>query len=213
MGFENYTIEELRAVAKELNVTYSPNSKVETLHAKVSDACEDYNTSIDTVLETLKARESINEGNSMENVDITVEATNMGEEPIIDEAYKAKVASISLKNAPDIPDERQHEEMIRVLVTVNQPNLATREGDFIMVGNAKRQYKKYVAYNKPWHIPKIMLEVMKEKTFLQFIEGDKTKGEVSKTTVAPLYSITELGEMTPEEREAIVQEQVLRGNK
>ena len=90
-------------------------------------------------------------------------------------------------------------------------------GNFFRVGNSiipSEMY--YVPYNiaNGWHVPKILLDTLKEKTYVTklMVKNPKTNEEVLKTAQVPAYNIIELPPITDEELEELKKTQLLRNS-
>lgn len=109
--------------------------------------------------------------------------------------------------------KREANRLVRVVVTCMDPNKRDWEGEIISVGSAKLgTYKKYVPFNVEtgFHVPKIILEAMKERKVTVFHTVRNRRGEkVRKGKLIPAFSIDVLDPLTPKELESLKKQQAL----
>ena len=108
-------------------------------------------------------------------------------------------------------------QLIRVIISPMSPEEHKLSGNFFRVGNSiipSEMY--YVPYNiaNGWHVPKILLDTLKEKTYVTklMVKNPKTNEEVLKTAQVPSYNIIELPPITDEELEDLKKTQLLRNS-
>ena len=136
----------------------------------------------------------------------------------IKEANKqAKAKAAAIKKEPTEAELRS--EMIRdatklhrVMVTCNHPNKKDWSGEIFTVSNSiLPTIKKYVPFGNPngWHVPKIILNMMKERQVQRF-KRIKTKegGEKVETYMVPEFNITFMDPLTPKELENLAKKQL-----
>lgn len=100
------------------------------------------------------------------------------------------------------PAKRLH----RVLVACNDPQKADQTGDIISVSNGEvGDIRFYVHFNKPWHVPHIVLETMKESKI--FLHASRKEGTEVITREVPRYNIQYLDPLNEKERERIAAKQ------
>lgn len=100
--------------------------------------------------------------------------------------------------------------LVRVRVTCMNPNKRKYTGDMITVGNSKiGTLRKFVPFGHEWHIPRIMLNVMKDKEFRQ----SRTVKEGGKERVinefVKEYAIEVLPALTADELKELAQRQAM----
>lgn len=111
--------------------------------------------------------------------------------------------------------ELQHEanKLVRCVVTCNNNNKSAYSGEIFSACNAViPEIKKFIQFGVPYHVPQIILNVIKDKKVQVYRKQRNQDG--SFTTVAkeiPEYSIQILPPITAEELEAIKQKQLAEG--
>jgi hypothetical protein len=107
-------------------------------------------------------------------------------------------------------------KLVRVNVTCMNPDKKHLEGDFFSVSNSLiGTVTKYVLFDteEGWHVPNIVLTVLREKQFQAFVTKKLPNGQ--KTKVGKLvkeYSIDVLDPLTPEELRDLAQRQAMSGS-
>ncbi len=100
------------------------------------------------------------------------------------------------------PAKRLH----RVLVSCNDPQKADQTGDILSVSNGDvGNIRFYVHFNKPWHVPHIVLETMKESKL--FLHSSRKDGREIITREVPRYNIQYLDPLNDKQRERIAAKQ------
>jgi len=132
----------------------------------------------------------------------------------IEDAKPASVAEVS--EATKVLQERERirknaSELIRVIVNCHNPNKQQLEGEIIAAGNTLTgTIKKYIPFNNTegWHVPRIILNVMRERKCQIFVNSTDTKGRaVKKSKLINEFTITELTKLTDKEIEKLAQRQ------
>lgn len=100
------------------------------------------------------------------------------------------------------PAKRLH----RVIITCNDPQKADQSGDIISVSNGEvGNIRFYFHFNKPWHVPEIVLETIKEAKL--FLHSSRKDGREIVTREVPRYNIQYLPALTDKERNRIADKQ------
>jgi len=102
--------------------------------------------------------------------------------------------------------------LYRVMITCNHPNKKDWSGEIFTVSNSiLPTVKKYVPFGNAngWHVPKIILNMMKERQVQRF-KRTKTKdgGEKVESYMIPEFSITFMDPLTPKELENLAKKQL-----
>lgn len=96
--------------------------------------------------------------------------------------------------------------LYRVLVSCNDPQKADQTGDILSVSNGDvGNIRFYVHFNKPWHVPHIVLETMKESKL--FLHSSRKDGREIITREVPRYNIQYLDPLNDKQRERIAAKQ------
>lgn len=101
--------------------------------------------------------------------------------------------------------------LVRVFISCHDPSKAAWDGELISVGNSLvGTLKKYVAFNKEWHVPRIILDSLKEKQFQQHYKAKDSRGnEIPRTRLVKAYNIEELPPLTEKELKELAQRQAM----
>lgn len=106
--------------------------------------------------------------------------------------------------------------LIRINVTMMNPNKKNWEGEIISVGSAKiGTFKKYIPFNtaEGWHVPYIIYEAMKERQCTVFFTVKDHRGKkVRKGKQIPEFNIHELDPLTKVELKELAQRQAMAAN-
>lgn len=138
------------------------------------------------------------------------------------EKLREKVNSI-LASAPNgtttpILDKRalrkKASRLVRVVITCMDTNKKDWLGDYFMAGNSTiGMIKKYVPFDKEFHVPEILLNVIRSKKHPKAFKTGKKDGfgdAVIKWKDVPTYGIRELPPLTEEELSNLAESQRAR---
>ena len=123
------------------------------------------------------------------------------------EGYKAaqevaNSSASSIEGYPDIPepalDSRQEAlRLVRVRVLCRDAEAARNKGVIIRGGNSETGLvQKYIPFGENWHVPVILLNIMKEAELMQVNDTDPKNVRFESV---PLYDILELPPLTEAE--------------
>ena len=141
-----------------------------------------------------------------------------------DDTIAAKIAA-ALRNEPDpetgkletptdeaaVPSAKAKElhpskRLIRASITCNDPQKADQTGDMISVSNSQvGNIRFYFPFGKPWHIPEIVLNTIKEAKL--FLHSSKRDGKEVVTREVPRYNVEILPALTQEQIKRIADKQ------
>lgn len=94
----------------------------------------------------------------------------------------------------------------RVIITCHDPQKADQTGDIISVSNGEvGNIRFYFHFGKPWHVPEIVLETLKESKL--FLHSSRKDGREIVTREVPRYSIQYLPPLDEKQRERIAAKQ------
>lgn len=134
------------------------------------------------------------------------------------ETIAAKIAA-KLKDEPDSEDSDETaanplptdkagkkihpaKKLHRVIITCNDPQKADQSGDILSVSNGEvGNLRFYFHFNKPWHVPEIVLETLKESKL--FLHSSRKDGREVVTREVPRYNIQYLDPLDDKQRERI----------
>lgn len=103
---------------------------------------------------------------------------------------------------------REAEKLIRVRLTCMNPAKRDYQGELITAGNSiLGTYRRYIPFGVDWHVPQIMLNMLKERKY-QVFRKEKTRGVEHKVAeFVPEFAIQELPPLSPEELKSLAQRQ------
>ena len=113
--------------------------------------------------------------------------------------------------APDVDAKAAKElhpakKLHRVTITCNDPQKADQTGDVISVSNGEvGNLRFYFHFNKPWHVPEIVLETLKESKL--FLHSSRKDGREIVAREVPRYNIQYLPALDEKQRERIAAKQ------
>ena len=101
-------------------------------------------------------------------------------------------------------------KLVRVNVHTKDPMKKDWPGEIITVSNANVDVKKYVQFDTPngYHLPKIILDVLKDKQIQLFRTKKGPNGiDIREAYLTSAYTIEELPPLTPKELEELARDQ------
>lgn len=112
---------------------------------------------------------------------------------------------------------REALKLVRVMVVPMDPLRAQQEGEMVTSGNSLiGSISKYVPYNAEagYHIPQILLNVMRERTYTHHYTVKDSKGnEINRQKQMPAYNIAVLPDLTEQELAALARDQRARAGR
>lgn len=134
----------------------------------------------------------------------------MGDAPGKDSDEDVSTKPLSRKEIEDA-SRREAGELIRVRVTNMDPNNRDWEGEIFTAGNSVvGTYKKYVPFDTEFHVPRIILNMMKERMCQVFESVRDSRGNsVRKGKLIKAFAIQELDPLTPAELKNLAQRQAM----
>lgn len=107
---------------------------------------------------------------------------------------------------------KQAEKMVRVRVTCMNPTKRDYQGELFTVGNTLLgTYRRMIPFGVDWHVPQIMLNMLKERKY-QIFRKHKTNGVEHKSAeFTPEFAIQELPDLTKDELKELAQRQQMAG--
>ena len=103
--------------------------------------------------------------------------------------------------------------LIRVMVTNMNPNKSKHKGEVFTCSNsAIGTCRKFVPFHtgEPWHIPQIILNMMKERTYTQWYDAKDEKGRaIKKNRQAKEFAIVPVEVITSKELKELASQQAL----
>lgn len=185
-------IEFLRDEADQLNIHYHPNISAEKLALRIEEYKKQQSIEKDTKTEPVKINKSLEKAATRIN--------NLSE---------AQVKQIEREN-----HRKEAAKLVRVRITCMDPNKKDYEGEILTVSNSVcGTHRKYIPYDgRDWHVPQIILNMMKEKQCQIFQTITDQKGNKSrKGKLIKAYAIEELDKLTDEELKELADLQAKTG--
>ena len=102
-------------------------------------------------------------------------------------------------------------ELIRVRVTNMNPNKREWEGEIFTAANSVvGTFRKFIPFNVPWHVPRIILEQLRQRQFQHFTtEVDRRGNKVRRGRLIAEFAIEELSPLSEKELKELAQRQAM----
>lgn len=121
------------------------------------------------------------------------------------------------KAAPASDNERRKQvrdnaaQLVRVQLTCMNPNKSEWEGEMFSAGNSiTGTYKRYVPFNVEWHVPRIILNTIKERQVQIFQSKRDERGrQIREGKLIKEFNVAELTPLTKEELKNLAQRQAM----
>lgn len=121
----------------------------------------------------------------------------------------------SASTGPDIEAlVKEAHKLVRVIITpIDQTKATNLESELVSAGNSYiGTVTRLVPFGVEWHVEQVILNVLREKKFTQFIKKKGQHGiDTNDTRYVPAYSITVLPPLTPEELNQLAINQMRSG--
>ena len=189
-------LQQLKDIATKLDFTHHHNIGEERLEAQLREHCLNHGTTLEEVIKKLE-----------EGEEVVLQKVVPKQEKI---TFASLAAAKSKKRKQEL--EKDAMQLIRCIITCNNKNKTSYQGEIFEVRNAVIPgMKKFVLFDVPTHIPKIMYNMLKEKK-CQIFRSKRVDG---RDETVPLeineYSIEVLPPLTEEELQSIRQKQLAEG--
>lgn len=104
--------------------------------------------------------------------------------------------------------------LVRIQITCMNPAKRRWQGELFTAGNTVvGTHSKFVVFNKPWHVPNILLNMIKDREFPMFYEEKVNGTTVKRTKMVPEFNVVVLPNLTQNELNELRREQKLLNNK
>lgn len=138
----------------------------------------------------------------------------------IENTRKVAVKRTAPKNEEEsLADERSRKykaatRLVRVQATCFDVRRKDKKGEYIMGGNALvGTIRKYIEFGVPWHMPKILVDLMKEREHQEWINGKTQFGITQKISrMVKTYAVQDLDVLTTVELKNLADQQALANN-
>jgi len=178
--------EELEARANQLGIKFHPNIGDDKLREKVNAAISGEGTS--------------------EGDDVSEDTIDNGGQYSDDKAPDNESETARRKRK-----QLEASELVRVQVTNMNPNKKEWDGEMIAAGNrVVGTFKKYVPYNVPWHVPRVIYNVLRDRQCQVFVtERDDRGRQVRRGKQIQEFNVTVLPPLSKEELQELAQRQAM----
>lgn len=186
----------LRAQADSLGLSYHHRAGA----AKIQKLIEDHLGSVDNIPEPAVTAEP--QTVTTESVAVAPQLPKKKVVPLTEAEYKEEIAKENKKRVG---------ALIRCRVTCMNPNKKNWNGEIISVGSAKLgTFKKFIPFNsgEPFHIPKIIYDMLVERKCTLFVESKNARGHRTKVgKMIDEFSIEVLEPLTANELSELAKQQ------
>lgn len=187
------TRQEMMEIADSNGIEYKKNISNDALSELIKDVDTEKVETPDVDAEVAKLAEEVEARN--ENLKAAVKEQKKPEN---------KAASIGKTKADA---RKEASKLVRCIVTAMDKDKAELHGEIISCGNSMTgMVKKFVPFGKEWHIPKIIVDSLKEKKMWTTRDRKTVKGVVKENAEIPAYNVQELPDLTQEELDRITKE-------
>jgi len=91
-------------------------------------------------------------------------------------------------------------KLVRIIAHNNSPLMKEWQGEILTASNDLGTWRKYVQFDVEWHVPTIILNLMREKKYSHFYSKKNSEGQtIRKVRMLPTYNIELLEPLTKEE--------------
>lgn len=178
-------------------------------------------TTTPTELDLLKKRADqmgikYNHKSTVKSLSAKIEAAMHGEEEPVEPSELSSPPEVKVRVEPKeerrTRERQEAERLIRCQITCNDPSFTDWDGKILQAGNSFiGTVKKYIAFNVPYHVPKIIYDNMKEAVYAyNFTVRDQKGREINKTKLVPTYNIQDLPPLTQKELDDLAKRQAMR---
>ncbi|WP_289100981.1 hypothetical protein [uncultured Marinobacter sp.] len=145
---------------------------------------------------------------------------NIGEDKLREKIEEAMGATNDEETKPEAEETegakrrrliKEASELVRVRVTCMDPNRKEYDGDIFCAGNRiTGTFKKYVPFDTEWHVPRIILKMIKRKQCQVFVSKRDDRGRpVREGKLINAFNVEELPPLTEEELKKLAQRQAM----
>ena len=128
-----------------------------------------------------------------------------------DRAKNAAVNQLKSAEAEKLKRIRAARELVRVRITCMNPLKKEYEGEIFSVGNSEiPTITKFVQFEREYHVPRIMLNMIRNRKYQTFFEERTPNGgKVKRGKLVREYAIEELPPLTATELQELKQRQLM----
>ena len=194
-------LQHVRQQADEIGVKWHHKHKIETIQKNIDAFLEGENTPLEEVVLAMPPKGP---------VEHTADQKRWLANPIV------PITEANFKAEQRRLDKRKCAALVHCTITCLNPDKRNWNGEFISVGSAKLgTFKKYVPFDgKPYHLPKIIYDMLVEKRCTIMQKGVDDRGvKATIPTQAKEFNIVVLDPLTPKELDDLRIQQALAKGK
>lgn len=106
--------------------------------------------------------------------------------------------------------KKEQEKLVRVRITCMDPSSKALQGEYLTVSNKLvGTLKRFIPFAVEWHVPQIMLNVLKQKQHSVFYIEKVGKKEITRYRLVNSYAIETLPDLTHKEMVELAKKQAL----
>lgn len=207
----------LKTVADNLSFKYHHNVGEEKLEEQLKAYCTENSFNFEAEYDAVAVlNDTSNE--ELKTVETTVDTSKFTKEQ---QALINKFSKITFVDKEKINKEsntnksiKEAMKLVRCKIVCNNPNKTDYTSDIFSVQNRYMpEVKRCIPFNKPWHIPQILLNTIKERKYQHFTPKKPTGGGVVGMDVElkPEFTVEILAPISTEEFNVIKQRQLADG--
>jgi hypothetical protein len=129
-------------------------------------------------------------------------------------AEPKKVSSKETEGSKKARKRKEANRLVRVRVTCFDPTMKKKAGTYIMGSNSTvGTIRKFIQFNKPWFMPQLLVNIMRESMYQAWIPG-KTKYGITQmiSSIEPRYNVVDMPAMSTKEITDLRTQQALADN-
>lgn len=203
-------LNQLKEIASQLKVNHHHMIGADRLEAQLQEHCKSvYKKTLEEVA-ALLATNSL-EIKEEEEVKEEVKVTKSKKRDLSNLSFEALEKEATAKKTKSTAKEALR--LVRCIITCNNTNKSSYTGEIFSARNASiPEVKKFIPFGTITHVPKILLNMIKEKKYQTFIKRKNNSGNViTKVHMIPEYNVEILPPISSQEFEAIKQKQLAEG--
>jgi hypothetical protein len=187
-------LETLKARASTMGIKFHPSISIEKLREKISAKLNDQPDPEDPVMEIAPTK---------------VDVEKSAPAPSVPALSEAQIAANKRRRISD--DARK---LVRVTIACNNPAKKEWEGEIFTTGNnVIGTLKKYVPFNVEWHVPQMILTMIRNRECQTFQWQTMANGaKVRKSRIIKEFNVEVLDPLTKEELAELERRQAMAGS-
>jgi hypothetical protein len=217
-------LQHLKDIAAKLKFEHHRNIGAEKLDKQLTEHCVELGTTLEEVSALVLQEQNGSDSKEDPRKDTNSAPTDTEENTApthstVDEDFIKKLSKMTFAAVEGATNKqnsiqrlKEANKLVRCMITCNNKNKTSYQGEIFSVRNAKiPEIKKFVPFGVPTHIPQILYNVIKEKQYQSFRKEKVNGNQITRSHIMPEYNIQLLPPLSRDELEAIKQKQLAEG--